>query len=67
MVRGESKTAVGRALTSVIWGIAAAADMALWVEYAKSKLNWADPPSRNCSHLGGLSSKTGSENLGIPK
>ena len=48
IIRGSCRTIIGRALVSCIWTLAAPNHTLLWVEYVRSKLNPADPPSRCC-------------------
>ena len=48
VVRGSSKTVLGRRLASVFWSIAASCGVAVWVEQVASALNDADAPSRFC-------------------
>ena len=46
VVRGTCNTVLGRALSSALWLAAAAGSVHLWIEYVKSALKLADPPSR---------------------
>ena len=65
VIRGSCKTAIGRALISCIWTTAAANNVPVWIEYVNTKLNWADPPSRNC-HLCETPSQLGANFPGVP-
>ena len=47
VIRAASKTAIGRANGSVIWGAAAAAGSSIWIEYVASALNLGDPLREN--------------------
>ena len=49
VIRGYSKNAYARGLASILWSIAAKANVLVWVEYVKSALNHGDPPSRICN------------------
>ena len=44
-IRGCGKTALGRAIASFIWRIAAETETPIWAEYFKSGHNVADAPS----------------------
>ena len=48
IIRGASRTRLGRALCAVFWAFVAARGIRVWVEYAKSALNASDCPSRTC-------------------
>ena len=48
-IRGYSKNAYARGLTSILWSVAAKANVLVWAEYVKSAPNHADPPSRICN------------------
>ena len=49
VIRGYSKSAYARGLSSVFWAVAAKANVLVWVEYVKSGLNLGDAPSRVCN------------------
>ena len=66
LTRGRSKTSNGRSLASVFWSIAAGAEVHVWIEFAASKANRGDPPSRVCGRLGGRSCKIPMVNVGVP-
>ena len=53
IVRGNCKTAIGRAPTSVFWLIAAQFASPVWAEQVVSKLNVSDAPSRTCKRIKG--------------
>ena len=46
VVRGSFAAVVGRVVSSVFWNVAAHFSCAVWVDFAPSCLNVADPPSR---------------------
>ena len=48
VIRGYSKNAYARGISSIFWGIAAKANVLVWVEYVRSALNHGDDPSRMC-------------------
>ena len=49
IIRGSSKTAMGRQIASVFWTIAARVGVAVWVEEVVSDLSSGDAPSRLCN------------------
>ena len=51
IMRGTCGAAIGRMISSVFWNIAAQFECAVWIEFAPSALNSADPPSRSCPLL----------------
>ena len=53
-------------LASIFWALAANAGIYIWLEYVKSALNNADPPSRICELLGDKKRTTPMVNIGIP-
>ena len=67
VVRAASKTTLGRAVCSVIWGAAAAAGSSIWIEYVMSALNLSDPPSRKCTLLKDRATRLEYPDLGVPK
>ena len=48
IIRGSRQSDLARALSSVFWQTVAANNIPTWLEYVKSDLNVADPPSRAC-------------------
>ena len=66
VIRVSCTTALGRALSSALWSFAAARGLSLWVEFVKSELNSADPPSRMCTFVGKPVADTGC-NPGVPQ
>ena len=66
MIRGSCATALGRALSSAFWLVAALRATTAWIEYVKSGLNAPDHPSRMCPLTDKPAPEEGA-NAGVPR
>ena len=53
-------------IASIFWASAANAGVYIWLEYVKSDLNCAGPPSRARAVIGAMKGMTPMVNIGVP-